>query len=78
MLEQQKQKFVGGADPWLVAYADARELVLVTYEVSAPESKALVKLPDVARHFDLKCIPPYVMLRRLKIVLELAKGSRKK
>jgi hypothetical protein len=67
-----KDKFVAGADPWLIAFARATKRTLVTYEVSAPESKVLVKLPDVARQFKVKCIPPYVMLRRLEVVLSLA------
>jgi hypothetical protein len=66
-----KQKFVSGADPWLVAYARANEFILATYEVSSPESKSLIKLPDVARQFDVKSLPPYVMLRRLRVVLTL-------
>jgi hypothetical protein len=66
-----KQKFVSGADPWLVAFSKANNREIVTYEVSAPESKA-IKLPDVAHQFKVKCIRPYVMLRRLQIKLELA------
>jgi len=66
-----KQKFAAGADPWLVAFASANKRELVTYEVRAPESKAFVKLPDVARQFKVKCLPPYVMLRQLKMRLSL-------
>jgi hypothetical protein len=72
-----KQRFASGADPWLIAFARARRLTLVTYEVSAPESKALIKLPDVARAFSVTAIPPYVMLRRLEIVLALSRRSSK-
>jgi hypothetical protein len=68
-----KQKFVRGADPWLVADALVNRLVLVTYEVSSPESKAFVKLPDVAAHFKVACIPPYVLLRQLNVQLTLQK-----
>lgn len=68
-----KQRFIGGADPWLIAAASAWSFVLVTYEVSAQESKAIIKLPDVARQFGVTFIPPYVMLRKLKVVLALQK-----
>jgi hypothetical protein len=68
----EKQRFVSGADPWLVAFAKVNNREIVTYEVSAPESKAIIKLPDVARQLDVKCIPPYVMLRRLQIKLALS------
>lgn len=67
-----KQKFAGSADPWLIAYARSNKFVVVTYEVSVPDSKALIKLPDVARQFGVNCLPPYVMLRRLGIVLALS------
>jgi len=66
-----KQRFMSGADPWLVAAAIARAHTIVTYEVPAPEAKVLIKLPDAARQFQVKCIPPYVMLRDLKVVLRL-------
>ena len=68
-----KQKFSSGGDPWLIAVAIAKQYILVTYEVSAPESKALIKLPDVAHQSKVTCIPPYVMLRQLKVVLRLEK-----
>jgi hypothetical protein len=66
-----KQRFVASADPWLIAVAIVKKYILVTYEVSAPESKAIIKLPDVARHFKVPCTPPYVMLRQLHVVLTL-------
>ena len=66
-----KQNFLSGADPWLVAHARSNGFILVTYEVSSPESRALIKLPDVARHFSVRPIPPYVMLRELAVTLKL-------
>lgn len=67
-----KQKFLAGADPWLVAFAKTNEFNIVTYEVPSPESRSQVKLPDVARHFRIQCVRPYAMLRRIgaKLVLE--------
>jgi hypothetical protein len=47
--------------------------MLVTYEVSQPSSKALIKLPDAAAEFKVDCIPPYVMLRQLKVRFLLSK-----
>jgi hypothetical protein len=68
-----KQAFAKSADPWLIAYSATFGDVLVTYEVSQPTSKALIKLPDAAAHFKVACVPPYVMLRNLKVRFELAK-----
>lgn len=70
-----KQKFFNGADPWLVAFATVNKQKLVTYEVRSPESKTLVKLPDVANQFAISCIPPYVMLRDLKARLLLSENE---
>ena len=72
-----KQKFFGDADPLLVAAAITNGDILATYEVSAPNSKAIVKIPDVARHFGVKCIAPYVMLRRLGVRLSLDRRKGK-
>lgn len=72
-----KQAFAAGADPWLIAFALANQCDLVTYEVSQPTSKALVKLPDAARNFQVDCLPPYVMLRRLRVRFLLAKPGPK-
>lgn len=69
-----KQAFASSADPWLVAFAATLGDVLVTYEVSQPSSKALIKLPDAARQFEIETMPPYVMLRQLKVRFQLARS----
>lgn len=68
-----KQAFARSADPWLVAFAVAFGDVIVTYEVSKPTAKSSVQLPDVARHFNVETLPPYVMLRQLKTQFVLSK-----
>lgn len=70
-----KQKFVAGADPWLIAYASVNSYTIATCEVAAPESIAFVKLPDVAEQFDVHCVPPFEMLRRIGAKLKLVSGS---
>lgn len=69
--QSAKQVFAKSADPWLIAFAAALGDVLVTYEVSAPTSKAKIKLPDAAAQFNVSSIPPYVMLRQLGVRFEL-------
>ena len=55
------------ADAWLVAYASENSMIVVTQEVSAPDSKKNIKLPDAC----IDQIVPYnntiEMLRALKI-----------
>lgn len=68
-----KQAFARSADPWLVAYAAAHGDQVVSYEVSKPDAKDTIQLPNVARQFHVQTMPPYVMLRQLKVVFRLAK-----
>jgi hypothetical protein len=56
----------GEADPWLIAYALHNQLDIVTYEVSSPNSKSKIKIPDVSRYFNVRCISPVEMFRELK------------
>jgi len=71
--EAAKQKFANSADPWLIAYARAHGCVVVTHEVSRPESQSSIKLPDAASEFDVNCTLPFEMLREMQVVLTLAK-----
>ena len=50
-LDAAKAEFASGADGWLVAYAAAKGLVVVTHEQPAPESRTSVKIPDVCQAF---------------------------
>ncbi|MFN0215799.1 MAG: DUF4411 family protein [Saprospiraceae bacterium] len=53
------------ADAWLVAYALQHGLPLVTNEVSAPDSKRSIKIPDVCRPFGVQVYQPMDMFRAL-------------
>jgi len=68
-----KQHFASGADPWLVTYAKVFGCVITTHEISAPQPKARIKLPDVASAFDVECVTPFDMLRELQVRLRLGK-----
>ncbi|MEA4882727.1 MAG: DUF4411 family protein [Clostridia bacterium] len=57
--------FANGADAWLVAYAKARECVVVTHETSDPKSKTRVKIPDVCDAFGVPFTNTFDMLREL-------------
>ena len=58
-------KFLGGADPWIIAHAKALGGRIVTFEVSAPYSQK-PKIPDVAAAFGVRCISLWDMLTELK------------
>ena len=46
-------KFSNGADGWLVAYAMVHNAIVVTNEVSAPDSENTVKIPDICERFGV-------------------------
>lgn len=59
--------FLNGADPRLIAAARATRASIVTYEeyISDPNVRK-VKIPNVAQPFNVECIKPVDMFRRLK------------
>ncbi|HQT90663.1 MAG TPA: DUF4411 family protein [Candidatus Kryptobacter bacterium] len=70
-----KTEYAGSVDGWLIAYAKAKGMILVTHEEPAPESKKQVKIPDVCNAIGVQCINTFDMLRTLgtKFILKKAK-----
>ena len=65
-----RANFARIADGWLAAYAMANGTVVVTNEVSAPQSQSSVKLPDLCRQFGVPCVNTFEMLRGLGVQFE--------
>jgi hypothetical protein len=65
-----KTKFMGGADPWVVAYCKAHRHTLVTEEAAAPDSLKTVKIPDIAKVLDVPVMNLNSMLRELGIIFK--------
>ena len=63
--ESEKDRFLSGADPWLIATANVMNLTIVTHEVLVPSNSTKVKIPNVAREFGVDYISPYKMIRDL-------------
>jgi hypothetical protein len=55
--------FFGKGDFYLVSQAREREFVVVTNEVSAPGSKARIKIPDACMAVGVRHMKPHEMLR---------------
>ena len=76
-----KAKFASDADGWLAAYAMANTLdetnkvVVVTNEVSNPEAKSRVLLPDLCAKFDIKYMNTYDLLREFGVQLQWSDPS---
>lgn len=54
------------ADAWLVAYALARETIIVTHEISQPDRKNKIKVPDACIPFNVRHVNTISMFRELK------------
>jgi len=65
--ESEKERFMAGADPWIIATASVMELTIVTHEILVPSNSTKVKIPNVAKEFDVTCINPYKMIRDLGV-----------
>jgi len=57
------------ADAWLVAFAMTNGNQIVTHEVSSPNSKSRVKLPDAASPHNVQCLKTVDMFRLLGVTI---------
>jgi len=51
------------ADPWLIAYAMKNDCIIVTHEISQPQRRNRIKIPEPCMHFGVSYITPIQMLR---------------
>ena len=68
-----KTGFASAADGWLVAYAKANGLLVVTHEEFAPKKQTSVPIPNVCLEFDVEYCNTFEMLRNLKVQFVLRK-----
>jgi hypothetical protein len=64
---EAKAQFAAGADGWVMAYAKANGLVVVTHEIYAPDAKKKVPMPNVCLEFNVGYCNTFDMLRELKV-----------
>lgn len=62
------------ADPWLIATAAAKGYTLITFEqssgsLSTKNKSGKVKIPDVAKNFNVEVHNLYYMMRQLEIII---------
>lgn len=53
------------ADPWLIATAMIEKNIIVTLEDFVPPESQKIKIPNIAKHFEVQCINPVEMMRLL-------------
>ena len=62
-----KAEFASGADGWLVAYAAARGVIVVTHEELAADARKKVPIPNVCQALDVRYVDTFRMLRELGV-----------
>lgn len=62
-----KEEFAQVADAWLIAYARAHGLILVTHEQFKPGVKKRIPIPNVCNQFDVPCANTFEMLTSLDV-----------
>lgn len=70
--QAEVQRFLSGADPWLIAAAKALGGIIVTHEVIVPNTSRKVKIPNIAREFGVEWIDVFDLLELTedRLVLE--------
>lgn len=60
--------FLGGADPWLIAYAMEKKATVVTSEtlIQYTGSPISIKIPNVCADMKVRCINTFEMLKEIK------------
>jgi hypothetical protein len=74
---EAKAEFSSVADGWVIAYAKANGLVVVTHEEYAPDARRKVPIPNVCVEFEVEYCNTFEMLRDLKVQLVLRKRKLK-
>jgi len=75
---EAKAEFAAVADGWVVAYAKANDLRVVTLEEYAPDVKKKVPIPNVCLEFGVDYHNTFEMLAELKEKFVLRKRRAKK
>ena len=74
-LDQAKAKFATEADGWLVAYAKAHRVTVITNEQPRPQSRNRILLPDVCAQFKVTYKDTFLMLKELDVRYEWRRPS---
>ncbi len=72
---EAKAKFAADTDGWLIAYAKAKSLVLVTHEVLSPDARRTVPIPNVCEAFGVPYVDTFGMLRDLETQFSWQRGT---
>jgi hypothetical protein len=62
-----KAEFADVPDSWLVAYALAKDCIVVTHEQFEPEAKKKIKIPNACKAFGVEYVDTFQMMRALGV-----------
>ena len=58
-----RDQFLAKADPWLIAKAKTTGATVVTHESWLSDATKKVKVPNICKQFDIRCIDTFTFLR---------------
>lgn len=58
-----RDQFLAKADPWLIAKAKTTAATVVTHESTLNDTSKKVKVPNICKQFDVRCINTFAFLR---------------
>jgi hypothetical protein len=73
---QAKSLFASVADGWVIAYAKANGLTVVTHEEYAPDAKKSVPIPNACLEFNVAYCNTFEMLPDLRVQFVLRKRRK--
>ena len=70
--ERAKSEFaqVDNSDAWVIAYAKAKDCIVVTEGYFNVDIKKKIPIPNVCRNFGVRCVNTFDMMRELDIVIK--------
>ena len=69
--QAESNKFLSGADPWLIAAAKHYDSIVVTQEAAVTEISHKIKIPNVCLEFDVEYTDIFTLLRKEKVSFNL-------
>ena len=60
-------EFLAGADPWIIAFAQAHDCTAVTHEAYNPLTKRKVLIPNMCKQFGVDYTDCFTMLKSLNV-----------
>lgn len=64
-----KAEYAESPDGWIIAYAHAKQCIIVTHEVLNPNIKRKVPIPNVCQQFSIQWVDTFKMMRELGVKL---------